>query len=140
MPLGINVAPGEWNAAMASRFKDMPADRFFGLMDDFMCWTRQEEGKSRAETENSHLDLLEQFLQTAQEGRVTLMLPKAHHAVDELEAVGMMYGHGKMWKTPWTTTQIQNYPMLSGPGGAKNMQRFLALVMYYGQLPKATTG
>jgi hypothetical protein len=72
MPLGINVAPAEWNAAMAAKFKDMPADRFFGLMDDFMRWTREEEGKTRKETEDSHLDLLEKFLSTVVKARITM--------------------------------------------------------------------
>ena len=62
MPLGINVAPSVWNGAMAAKFGDMPGDRVFTLMDDFVRFTPATEGEAREETELKHIRLLDEFL------------------------------------------------------------------------------
>ena len=129
MPLGINVAPSVWNGAMAEKFGDMPGTRVFTLMDDFVRFTPAKEGVSREELEMDHVKLLDEFLTRVEAMRLKLKLPKAVHAVEEIEALGMKYGHGKMEKTSWTTSAIQEYPV---PKTAKQMERFLALGQYYG--------
>jgi hypothetical protein len=130
MPMGINVAPAVWNTAMADKFKELPLDRLFIFMDDFMRFTNGAPGKSRAAVEEEHLDLLDTFLTKVEEAKLKLKLPKAQHAQEEIEAIGMMYGGGKMWKTEWTTKVVREYPP---PRGAKQMERFLALGNYYAQ-------
>ena len=129
MPLGINVAPSVWNGAMAEKFGDMPGDRVLTLMDDFVKFTPAKEGVSREDLEMDHVKLLDEFLTRVEAMRLKLKLPKAEHAVEEIEALGMRYGHGKMEKTGWTTSVIQEYP---APRTAKQMERFLALGQYYG--------
>ena len=128
MPLGINVAPSEWNGAMAGKFGDLPGDRFFALMDDFLRFTPKKEGQTRAEVEKEHLELLDEFLTRVENAKLKLKLVKAVHAVEEIEALGMVYGKGKMAKTDWTTSVIRDYPI---PTSAKRMERFLALGQYY---------
>jgi transposase InsO family protein len=130
MPMGINVAPAVWNTAMAEKFKELPLDRLFVFMDDFMRFTNSAPGKTRAELETEHLDLLDAFLTKVEEAKLKLKLPKAQHALEEMEAIGMMYGHGQMWKTDWTTKVVREYPP---PRGGKQMERFLALGNYYTQ-------
>lgn len=108
---------------MAEKFGDMPGDRVFTLMDDFVRFTPAKEGVSRADLEMDHVKLLDEFLTRVEAMRLKLKLPKAEHAVEEIEALGMRYGHGKMEKTGWTTSVIQDYP---APRTAKQMERFLA--------------
>jgi hypothetical protein len=50
------------------------------------------------------------------------------HAVEEIEALDMVYGKGKMVKTDWTTSVIRDYPI---PTSARRMERFLALGQCY---------
>ena len=114
---------------MAEKFGDMPGDRVFTLMDDFVRFTPAKEGVSREDLEMDHVKLLDEFLTRVEAMRLKLKLPKAEHAVEEIEALGMRYGHGKMEKTGWTTSVIQEYP---APRTAKQMERFLALGQYYG--------
>jgi hypothetical protein len=128
MPLGINVAPSEWNGAMADKFGDLPGNRLFSLMDDFVRFTPGKDGMSREELELDHMRLLDEFLTRVEAMKLKLKLPKAVHAVEQIEALGMVYGHGKMEKTDWTTSVISNYPV---PRSAKQMERFLALGQYY---------
>ncbi len=130
MPLGINVAPSAWNGAMAGRFGDMPGNRFFALMDDFLRFTPKAGHESRQGLENDHLDLLEEFLTRVRKARLKLKLPKAAHAVEKVEALGMEYGKGYVAKTEWTSRAIRDYPV---PTSAKKMERFLALGQYYAQ-------
>ena len=49
-----------------------------------------------------HLDLLEKFLDRVVAAKLRLKLPKSLHAVDELEALGMIYNGDTMRKTEWT--------------------------------------
>jgi RNase H-like domain found in reverse transcriptase/Integrase zinc binding domain/Integrase core domain/Zinc knuckle len=128
MPLGINVAPSEWNGAMAGKFGDLPGDRFFALMDDFLRFTPEREGLTRLELENEHLELLDDFLTRVVKTKLKLKLAKAVHGVEEIEALGMVYGKGKIAKTDWTTSVIRDYP---APTSGKRMERFLALGQYY---------
>jgi hypothetical protein len=130
MPLGIDVAPVAWNTVMAEKFKDLPFGRMFIFMDDFMRFTKGEAGKMREALEGEHFDLLDGFLTKVEEAKLKLKLPKAQHAREEIEALGMMYGGGKMWKTEWTTRTMSEYPP---PKGGKQMERFLALGNYYSQ-------
>ena len=58
-----------------------------------------------------------------------LKLDKAENAVETAEALRMRYGQGKVEKTEWTTSVIQDYPVLRS---SKQMERFLALGQYYG--------
>ena len=129
MPLGINVAPSVWNGAMAAKFGDMPGDRVFTLMDDFVRFTPAAEGEVREETELKHIRLLDEFLTRVEAMNLKLKLDKAEHAVETVEALGMRYGLGKVEKTEWTTSVIQDYPV---PRSSKQMERFLALGQYYG--------
>jgi hypothetical protein len=99
MPLGINVAPSVWNGAMAEKFGDMAGNRFFALMDDFLRFTPKAGHKLRQGLEDDHLDLLEEFLKRVAKARLKLKLPKAAHAVEEVEALGMVYGKGQVAKT-----------------------------------------
>ncbi len=99
-------------------------------MDDFLRFTNDAPGKSREVLEGEHLDLLDEFLTKVEDARLKLKLPKAQHAQEEIEAIGMMYGNGKMWKTDWTTKVVRDYPP---PRGGKQMERFLALGNYYAQ-------
>lgn len=126
MPMGISVAPAEWNGAMQDKFKDMPTNRFFALMDDFVRWT--PAGSTREQDELEHVELLEKFLEAAIHAKLKLKLPKAKHAVEEIEALGMMYGRGHMWKRDWTTAAVKNYRV---PTTYKQMERFLAFGRYY---------
>ena len=128
MPMGINVAPVAWNTAMADKLQDLPRDRVFTFMDDFIRFTNSGPGKGPPMLEAEHLDLLDVFLAKVEEAGLKLKLPKAKHARTEMEAIGMMYGGGKMWKTNWTTKVVQEYPV---PRGGKQMERFLALGGYY---------
>ncbi len=130
MPMGINVAPTVWNTAMAEKFKELPLDRLFLFMDDFMRWTNSAPGKTRSEVEKEHLEHLDAFLTKVEEAALKLKLPKAQHGREEIEAIGMMYGGGKTWKTDWTTQVVRDYPL---PRGGKQMERFLALGNYYAQ-------
>jgi hypothetical protein len=128
MPLGINVAPTVWNELMASKFGDLPGT--FTLMDDIIRFTKLVPGESRVELELRHLALLEVFLDRVVAAKLKLKLPKAVHAVEELEALGMIYNGDTMRKTEWTYGVLANYPAPTGP---KKMQRFLALGQYYGR-------
>ncbi len=130
MPMGINVAPSEWNGSMMEKLGALPLDRFFFLMDDFIRFTPQREGQTRQEMEHEHLNLLEEFLGLVIAAKLKLKLPKAVHAVEVLEALGLEYGHGQVRKTDWTTSVLRDYPV---PRGARQMESFLALGMYYGQ-------
>jgi hypothetical protein len=128
MPMGINVAPVAWNTAMADKLQDLPRDRVFVFMDDFIRFTNKGRGKEGAAVEAEHLELLDDFLTKVEEAGLKLKLPKAKHAQQEIEAIGMMYGGGKVWKTEWTTKVVREYPL---PRGGKQMERFLALGGYY---------
>jgi hypothetical protein len=105
-------------------------DRLFIFMDDFVRFTNGAQDKTRAMVEAEHLDLLDAFLAKVEEAKLKLKLPKAQHARGEIEAIGMMYGKGQMWKTEWTTKVVREYPL---PRGRKQMERFLALGNYYAQ-------
>jgi transposase InsO family protein len=129
MPMGINVAPSEWNGSMMDKFESLSLDQFFVLMDDFIRFTVQKEGQTRLQVEHEHLDLLEKFLGLVVAAKLKLKLPKAVHGVEVLEALGLEYGHGQVRKTDWTTSALRDYPV---PRGAKQMESFLALGMYYG--------
>ena len=129
MPLGFNVAPSAWNGALAAKFGDMPGDRVFTLMDDFVRFTPAAEGATREETELKHIQVLDEFLTRVEAMNRKLKLDKAEHAVETVEALGMRYGQGKVEKTEWTTSVIQDYPV---PRSSKQMERFLALGQYYG--------
>jgi transposase InsO family protein len=130
MPLGINVAPSVWNGAMAERFGDIPGNRFFALMDDFIRFTPKQGRELRKEVEDDHLLQLDLFLGKVEAARLKLKLPKAVHAVEEVEALGMMYGRGTVSKTEWTSQVIRDYPV---PTSAKKLDRFLHLGQYYSQ-------
>jgi hypothetical protein len=130
MPLGINVAPSIWNGAIAERFGDIPVRRMFSLMDDFIRMTPMAGHETRKELEDDHLDLLEAFLDRVVKARLKLKLAKAVHAVEEVEAVGMLYGGGTVSKTEWTYKVIRDYPV---PTSAKKLERFLHLGQYYSQ-------
>ncbi len=129
MPMGINVAPSEWNGSMMEKFESLALDQFFVLMDDFIRFTAPKEGQTRLQTEHEHLDLLENFLSLVIAAKLKLKLPKAVHGVAVLEALGLEYGHGQVRMTDWTTSALRDYPV---PRGAKQMESFLALGMYYG--------
>jgi hypothetical protein len=126
MPLGINVAPTKWNELMANKFGDLEGT--FTLMDDVLRFTKEVPGETREETEQRHLNLLEKFLDRVVAAKLRLKLPKAVHAVEELEALGMIYNGDTMRKTEWTYQVLRDYP---APNGPKKMQRFLALGQYY---------
>ncbi len=128
MPLGINVAPSVWNGAMAERFGDIPGTRFFALMDDFIRFTPKQGRELRKDVEDDHLQQLDEFLGKVEEARLKLKLPKAVHAVEEVEALGMMYGRGTVSKTGWSSQVIRDYPV---PTSAKKLDRFLHLGQYY---------
>jgi hypothetical protein len=91
MPMGIDVAPAVWNTAMAEKFKELPLNRLFIFMDDFMRFTNGAPGKTRAALEEEHLDLLDTFLTKVEEAKLKLKLPKAQHAQEEIEAIGMRW-------------------------------------------------
>ena len=76
-----------------------------------------------------HLDLLEKFLDRVVAAKLRLKLPKSVHAVEELEALGMIYNGD----TEWTYSVLRDY---KAPTGPKQMERFLAL----GQNGKYTQG
>ena len=86
----------------------------FVFMDDFMRFTNGAPGKTRAALEAEHLDLLDAFLSKVEDAKLKLKLPKAQHALEEMEAIGMVYGHGQMWKTDWTTQVVREYPPPKG--------------------------
>jgi hypothetical protein len=87
--------------------------------------------------ESEHLDLLDAFLTKVEEAGLKLKLPKAKHGRKEMEAIGMMYGGGRMWKTEWTTKVVQEYPV---PRGGKQMERFLALGGFYSNFVEGYAG
>ena len=127
MPLGINVAPAEWNELMAQKFGDLPG--MFTLMDDFIRFSKaSSETESREELEMRHLDLLDEFLRRVIASKMRLKLPKSAHAVEELEALGMVYTGDSVRKTDWTYKVLREYP---APAGPKQMKRFLALGQWY---------
>ena len=59
---------------------------------------------------------------------MVLKMSKSRHAVEELEAVGMVYGKTTMEKTAWTYKVIESYPVPKGP---KSLLSFLSLGQYY---------
>ena len=128
MPLGINVAPTTWNELMANKFGDLGGT--FTLMDDVLRFTKPVPGETREQLEMRHLDLLERFLDRVVAAKLRLKLPKSVHAVEELEALGMIYNGDTMRKTEWTYSVLRDY---KAPTGPKQMQRFLALGQYYGK-------
>ena len=129
MPMGISPAPEKWNTAMAEVFADLPTNRFFQYMDDFFRFTGNETGdKTREQIEREHLELFRQFLIRCKAGNLKLKLVKAMHGVEEVNALGQMYGHGERWKTDYTTEVINNYPT---PTSGKQLERFLSLGNYY---------
>ena len=129
MPMGINVAPAKWNEAMVRTFGDLPGDRYFGLMDDFMRFTPQNPGETRADVERNHLDELDEFLRRVEAVHLKLKIGKAAHGREQISALGLMFGHGKVWKTDETTQVLRDYPV---PRSAKQLEKFLALGNYYG--------
>jgi hypothetical protein len=138
MPLGINVAPSKWNELMAQKFGDLPS--LFTLMDDFIRFTKAAAGRgdeTRLEVEMRHLDLLEEFLKRVTLSRMRLKLPKSAHAVEEREALGMLYTGDSVRKTPWTYKVLAEYP---APAGPKQMKRFLALGQWYSQFVEGYAG
>ena len=126
MPLGINVAPTTWNELMAGKFGDLGGT--FTLMDDVLRFTKPVPGETREQLEMRHLDLLQSFLDRVVAAKLRLKLPKSVHAVEELEALGMIYNGDTMRKTEWTYSVLRDYKTPTGP---KQMQRFLALGQYY---------
>ncbi|TXH00892.1 MAG: hypothetical protein E6R05_06395, partial [Candidatus Moraniibacteriota bacterium] len=130
MPMGINVAPSEWNGPMAEKFGELEATQFFSLMDDFVRWTDEDEGTTREEVELKHVELLDRFLTLARKAKLKLKLQKAVHAKEKIEALGLEYGGGTVAKKDSTLIGISAYPV---PRSHKQLERFLALGQYYGQ-------
>ena len=128
MPLGINVAPAEWNGAMAEAFGDMDQGRVFQLMDDLVRGTTRRKGESRLELEMRHLDLHENCLERVRKGGMLLKLSKSAFGREKIEALGACYEKGKVSMSDKAVLAVKNYPM---PAGPKQLNRFLALAQYY---------
>ena len=47
--------------------------------------------------------------------KLRLKLPKSVHAVEELEALGMIYNGDTMRKTEWTYSVLRDYKAPTGP-------------------------
>ncbi len=113
---------------MANKFGDLGGT--FTLMDNVLRFTKPVPGETREQLEMRHLDLLERFLDRVVAAKLRLKLPKSVHAVEELEALGMIYNGDTMRKTEWTHSVLRDY---KAPTEPKQMQRFLALGQYYGK-------
>ena len=128
MPMGINVAPAKWNEAMANRFGDIPGDRYFGLMDDYMRFTPQGPGESRADVERS--------IWTT--GGVPATGPGGAPEAEAVQGGTCARGDGgaRVDVRPWPG--VEDRRDNSGAAGspdtrtAKELERFLALGNYYG--------